>query len=274
MECRDARELFDSFLAGELLVETNHELLRHLATCAACKAELDDRSRLRTGLKEAFARAGDLQMRPEFAAEAAAGLRGLTSATPNRRRLPGWLALAASLLVITGAGLYFLLGNGLSEMARQAAGDHQNCAVKFALAERPIPLAEAAARYDAAYARLQTAPPDEVTTEAGTLHVADRHSCVFHDRRFGHVVFRLDDHLVSLLMTTDGAGSSSSPNAMLSWLAPVDGLSMASFHTPGHVVFVVSDLPDAAFRQVAQSLADPATSRLAALRHILAPFGD
>ena len=46
------------------------------------------------------------------------------------------------------------------------------------------------------------------------------------------------------------------------WLPPVKGLSMASFNTPGHVVYIVSDLPDPAFHQVAESLVE---SRIAAL---------
>src|SRR5213079_957299 len=142
------------------------------------------------------------------------------------------------------------------ETAALAAGDHQNCVVKFALAERPISLEEAAARFDAAYARLRTIPPDEVTTAAGTLHVADRHSCVFQNRRFGHAVFRLDQHLVSLLMTRDDSARVSG----LQQLPPVNGLSVASYRTSDHVIYIVSDLQEPAFRDVAQSLA---TSRIA-----------
>jgi anti-sigma factor RsiW len=265
MQCRDARELLDSFLGQELLVETNHEVLRHLAGCPDCRADLEARSRVRAGLQRAFNGAVDLQMRPEFAAEVAARIRATPPVAHGRfRKRARWLALAASLL-LAAAGLYSLLGPRIPPIARQAAGDHQNCAVQFHLAEQPISLAEAAARYDPAYARLQTTPPDVVETGAGTLHVADRHSCVFDERRFGHVIFRLDDHVVSVLMTADDSGDApaSADAAPLSWLPSIGGLSMASFQRPGHVVFIVSDLPDASFRQVAQSLADP-TSRLAA----------
>lgn len=257
MQCRDARELLDSYLAEELLVETNHELLRHLSGCPDCKADLDTRARLRSALQQAFARAADLQIRPGFVDEAAARLR--TTALTKRRWTGGWmLPLAASILLVAAVSMYWLRPRS-AQIAAQAAGDHQNCAVKFALAEKPISLADAAARYDEAYARLQTSPPDDVRTGAGTLHVADRHSCVFDGRRFGHVVFRLDRHLVSLLMTRDGSAGASA----LTLLPTVDGLSMASFHTPGHVVYIVSDLPEAVFGQVAQSLSE---SRVAARR--------
>jgi Putative zinc-finger len=264
MQCRDARELLDSFLAEELLVETNHELLQHLASCPACQSELEARSRLRTGLREAFARAGDLQLRPGFQEEVAAHLRARVPREGRRRWTGRWLAVAASLFLVTLVGLYMLRGR-IDEVARIAAGDHQNCAVKFSLREKPISLAEAAARYDAAYARLEHTPPDDVPTPAGTLHVVDRHSCVFENRRFGHVVFNVDDHLVSVLMTAgESSLAAAGAAANLALLPANDGLSIASLHVPGHVVFVISDLQSAAFQQVAQSLAGP-VSTLAAL---------
>jgi hypothetical protein len=40
---------------------------------------------------------------------------------------------------------------------------------------------------------------------------------------------------------------------------------MASYRTPGHVVYIVSDLEDPAFRQVAESLAQPPVAALARL---------
>jgi hypothetical protein len=75
MECRDVRELADSFLSEQLLVETNHELLRHLDTCPDCRADIAGRRAMRDGLRAAFARAEDLRPRPEFAAELRATLR-------------------------------------------------------------------------------------------------------------------------------------------------------------------------------------------------------
>ena len=57
MQCRDVRELADSFLSEQLLVETNHELLRHLDTCPDCRADMAGRRALRDGLRAAFARA-------------------------------------------------------------------------------------------------------------------------------------------------------------------------------------------------------------------------
>jgi len=40
MDCRDVRDLADSFLAEELLMETNLEMLQHLERCPSCRGEL------------------------------------------------------------------------------------------------------------------------------------------------------------------------------------------------------------------------------------------
>ena len=56
----------DSFLSDELLTETNHEILRHLDTCASCRAEIAVRRQFRASLQVAFERAPDLQPPPDF----------------------------------------------------------------------------------------------------------------------------------------------------------------------------------------------------------------
>jgi len=48
--CEKTRKYLDSYISNELMVETNHEVLRHLESCQPCAAELDARTRLRTRL--------------------------------------------------------------------------------------------------------------------------------------------------------------------------------------------------------------------------------
>ena len=92
MECRDVRELADSFLSEQLLVETNHEVLRHLETCPDCRLDLAGRRAMRDGLRAAFARADDLRPRPQFATELRNTLRasqsGISRRSPNRIKCP------------------------------------------------------------------------------------------------------------------------------------------------------------------------------------------
>jgi hypothetical protein len=51
--CERTRKYLDSYITNELLVETNHEVLRHLEHCPACTAEAETRQHLRTRLKSA-----------------------------------------------------------------------------------------------------------------------------------------------------------------------------------------------------------------------------
>ena len=51
-DCQHVREVMDSYLSEELSVETNHGVLRHVAQCRDCAAELRRRRRLRALLSE------------------------------------------------------------------------------------------------------------------------------------------------------------------------------------------------------------------------------
>ena len=52
LDCQHVREVMDSYLSEELSVETNHLVLRHVAECRTCAAELNGRRRLRALLSE------------------------------------------------------------------------------------------------------------------------------------------------------------------------------------------------------------------------------
>ena len=76
--------------------------------------------------------------------------------------MQSWWTLAAGIALAAGGGLFVRNSNArsrLATLARQAAGDHQNCAVTFSLAERPIPLEDAGLRYGGPYAALATFEP-------------------------------------------------------------------------------------------------------------------
>ena len=161
IQCRDARQRADSFVAGELSAEPSDAVVRHLESCPTCRADIDARRALREQLRGAFLGDRTLAPRAEWAADLAGRLRSSVPSHPVAvgSWWSGGLALAATLLLAASVALYFGAGSrgaaALAELARMAAGDHRNCAIKFALAERPIPLADAAAQYDAgALARL------------------------------------------------------------------------------------------------------------------------
>jgi anti-sigma factor RsiW len=257
MECRDVRELADSFLSEQLLVETNHELLRHLETCPDCRADIAGRRAMREGLRAAFARAEDLRPRAEFASELRTTLRVSQPGISRRSLLQSWWTLAAGVVVAAGGGLFVRSSNTrsrLATLAREAAGDHQNCAVKFRLAERPILLEDAGRRYGAPYAALATFEPPAAD---GTLQLLERHACIYQGRRFGHVVFRYRGALTSLLVT-NGAPPAAPE------LEPTDaGPAVASLPAGRFLAFVVADLDRQDVLRLAQTLATPLSQHLA-----------
>jgi hypothetical protein len=256
MQCRDVRELADSFLSGQLLVETNHEVNRHLEGCAQCRAEIASRRALRDGLRTAWERDQSLQPRPDFAAELASRLRHEATTVSRRQMLRTWGAVAATLLVGTGGAIYFRGSrsrSALAPLAQAAAGDHQNCAIRFNLDEKPIPLEEAGRRFGGPYSALgRFALPDL----RGAARLIDRHSCVYGGHRFAHVVFTLDDVVLSLLVTTDGA-----PEAIaLESLG--DGHDVAVLPAGRYLGFVVGDADATRLLDVAHALADPLSRQL------------
>ena len=241
MQCRDVRELLDAYLGDQLLVETTNDVVRHLEMCPACRGELDGRRGLRVRLQSAFASAVDLAPTPAFLKGTDARLRAEAASLMTRRSwLRSWGAAAAAIVTAISGGLFARSAarrSRLSQLARNAAGDHQNCAIKFNLSERPISLEEAARRYDPAFASFTTltAPTG---LPGGPVDLVERHSCVYEGRRFAHVVFRYSGRIVSLLVTGGTESIGSTPEIL-----PTDGvLQVASFSAGRHLVFVVSDL--------------------------------
>lgn len=236
MECRRFRDLADSYLAGELLVETNHDLLGHLESCPTCREELAARRRLRTVMRSAFANAEDLrpthdfndrvrarllqqvqQMQAQSAADGAAS-RGRTGTRwfgiGRRWALAASLAIAGALSLnsvsggwrpwpIDGWNAFNPIppaGRALQEVAPYAAGDHEECAVNNRQPER-LALDEAGRKYDPAYVGLVDALQRDTVSGRQLVDVVNGHSCVFQGRRFGHVMVKHAGRLASVLVT-------------------------------------------------------------------------
>jgi len=107
MECRDVREMADSFLARKLLTETNHEILRHLDACPVCRADVAGRRASREEVRRAFQNARELGPTPEFTMRLRATLEQAARSYRARRsaRFQGWWALAATALLAVALGL-------------------------------------------------------------------------------------------------------------------------------------------------------------------------
>jgi hypothetical protein len=271
MNCRDVRDVGESFLGEELLTETNHEILRHLETCPSCRTEIEGRRRLRGALRTAVSRAADLQppadladrLRDRLRHEAADRQR---STTMFRR----WFALAAALVLAAGVTASMVLKRStaaVDALAQDAIGDHRNCALKFRLVRMPVPLEDAAVQFDSAYRLLLAAPPDDIATPNGPARVIERHSCVYGTRRFGHVVLEYRGRVVSLLVTAnDGAPGGDVADAIPHVIGPpTDGLSVVSVNGSRHAILLVSDLGTTDLTELSKVVSLPLAQRLASV---------
>lgn len=174
--------MMDSYISDELLVETNHEVLRHLENCPGCRGEMSDRRLLKVRLRQIVKSADETQISSIFAARMTANLRETALQPSFWERLTGGgrylnmqaasVGFACLLVLGLGGGIWFTrsaapvidartqnnnnnadLAKAVrvswSEMTTQAVGDHENCAVEFKLKEHPISLDEASTKFGA-----------------------------------------------------------------------------------------------------------------------------
>jgi anti-sigma factor RsiW len=268
MTCAEFRSMAESYIAGELPVDTNHEMIAHLEVCPECLTELETRARLRKSLRAAFERSETLTPDPAFVA----ALRGrvLAHAAPRRGRFVAmrkWLPVAAAILLIVFGvqfGLIERLRDGsphLRTLGVDAVGDHRDCALEHRLAEAPISLEEAARRYNAAYAGLRQVVDQSEPVRRGEIEVVAAHWCVREGRSFAHIVVRRAGRIVSLLLTP--VDRSLAPQSDVDRCPSVDGFTVACFDAPGHAGFVVSELGDADNLNIARELAPALRAYLA-----------
>ncbi len=277
MRCQDVREIADSYLSDELQTEPKYRVVNHLGSCAECQRELAARRQLRSTLRASFAHADKLQIRDDFAD----GLRGhLQSAALRETKRPvprlAWLAMAACLVLAVGFGLRIIHwqretpdGEGLAlraamaEISRSAVGDHSNCAIKFRLLEKPIPLEEAGLKYDQAYLNLSDVVNARLTEFSGDIQLVESHSCVFNGHRFAHVVLKERGSLISLLVTdlsSPGVGKGTKHSVgdgtqQVLACSEFEGYQVACFNTASHAIFLVSDLAEGENLAMARLLA-------------------
>ncbi len=260
MKCAELRGMAESYQAGELPVDTNHQIIAHLEGCEDCRVELESRAALRATLRLAFARSSELAPSDQFVARVRATIasQGAVARPAFGMSSRSWLAMAAGLALVATLG--WQLGWGPSTtpaivaLAAHAAGDHRNCALNHALDEAPISLDEAARQYGAAYASLRQVVAETSTVQTGDTEIIAAHWCVFDGQRFAHVIVRQHNRVASILLTPVDQARPRRTTEVVSCPA-TDGFQVACFDAPGHAGFVVSDLTAAQNLDLARSVA-------------------
>jgi len=271
MTCANRSVALDTCLDGELSGDALRELNEHVEQCDACRTELEARRALRQTMRGAFLRSPSLGPSEAFLTRARATLlAGEKRSRPQWAGVGNWLGVAAAFLLV--AGLAWLVDRlprmpglpaAMAALSDHAAGDHRNCALHFALEEKPISLDDAARLYEPAYRGLREAVATSTPVAGGQVELVEAHACVFRGRRFAHIVFRRGGRIVSLLVTPTRQDGIAGTLTAVSPCPSSGDLKIACTTAGGYAVFVVSDMPDADNLALARLLAPAVRAHLA-----------
>lgn len=264
MQCNDFRDIADSYLSDELLVETNHDVLRHLESCATCRSDLAARRQLRYELKTKFKASPELRPPDGFAQTLKTHLRD-QAAGRSTIVVPriAYVGLAATLLIAIGVGLFAVRRwradqrelTAWMSLTNSATGDHRECALEHKLGATVISLDEAARTYDRAYGSLADRASLQASLPNGA-QLLDAHSCAFEGRRFAHLVIKYHDQTVSIVATKNELNNRAPTPMPGDIAAPLksDSYQIAAFQTANHAVFVISSLNEPDNLTIARSV--------------------
>lgn len=255
MNCEDFKEIADSYLSDELAVETNHEILKHLENCTACRSTLALRRKIRDKVGFSMKRADEFRMNPNLAVKIRETLQKESS---SGKKWFGWKIFApvlASVLIFASIGLTVLynqrqtneqIQNYLIEFSHKAVADHQYCATK------KLEYWKANAGNVSAEKTVFVESLKSENTE-----VISAHDCVFDGQLFTHYILRREEKIVSVLKITSETGFRTNSKIDNPIICERDeGLQVASFQSGQDLVFVISDMTETENLSIARTLSD------------------
>ena len=278
--CEKIRKYLDSYISNELLIETNHEVLRHVESCPACANELEARTQLRTRLRAAV---NAQSVPPELQARIREKIRTdqssswfaagwLTSGWPR------WAVAMATVVICAGVWLNYSpekmpgltdrpgqnvyiqkVSATLAAVLKVGLGDHIHCSIFRKYPKDPPPVEKMEADLGASYKGLlpvvRAAVPDG-------YRVIMAHQCGYAGRHFIHLTLEKDGDLLSLVVARrkDGESLGALAPALETSGVPVyqsaaTRYQVAGFESGDFLAYVVSDLKSKANLHIAANLA-------------------
>ncbi len=260
--------MLDPYLDNELLVETNQSVLDHLSLCHDCAAEAERRIEFRRLFKMALTKESDDESKSENRSRRRVQLALDRERLPRRSAKIRWAALAASLILVLALGLAYWRNYNTSKPAKSAVNttssepavliaavdrdaieNHQVCALSYPrnwtfnegrvardLTPRFAPLIKAVDRHP------------------GSYELIEGHVCKYEQRKYAHLIFRNEDHTVSVFIEPDDPRGNPKNLPLEVAQASYEAYQVASVDTGKHRIFVVSDLPGAENRALANQL--------------------
>jgi hypothetical protein len=276
--CKKMRACMDSYITGEPAARIGGEMLAHLESCAACAAEFEARSRLKSRLRRAV-----------LAHEAPVELRDRIQRSMRRSALDAWRpwTIAAAAALVLAACAWGVLRDwpgprsmDSSYRASLAAGDaevlqiglrnHAHCAIEARMADRAFTPERMTDELGPDFASLV---PLVKRTAPGDYRIVVAHRCHMKGRQFVHMILR--DHKKVLSLTLTRKNGEAFSEAKIAGLLEAAGVRLRSarladyevtgFETRDHLVFIVSDLVKEKNLQIAASIAPAVRDYLAKL---------
>jgi len=277
-QCKKIRSYLDSYLSNELMVETNHEVLKHLDCCQACADALASRARVKQVLRQAV-----------IQDEAPAALRYRIqkdirqSAAPVRWGQWALVAAAAVVLMVGAIGVVRFAGSRGAQPSNERAAiaqttelltiglnDHSFCAIDHNLASRRFTREEMSQKMGPDFAGLV----DLVEQKApGEYEVVVGHRCQFAGRQFIHLILKNQETIISLAITkkngesfpADAVENALKASGVSLYNSRIQNYEVTGFETRDHLAFVVSNLPKEENVRIASNLAPGVCDFLAKL---------
>ena len=267
--CKEVRPYLDSYLNNELLVETNHEMLKHLERCAECTRLADDRARVKAHLKRAVLS----EQAPDALLDRIRTDIRRTRRSNFKFNMPLVLAATAAVLVVAVGVFLFGSNDTNSRLAqlsinaevapKDVAGqilklgfdDHVFCAIDHDMANRRFTPEQMREKLGPQYEGLLLVVKETMPAD---YDVVVGHRCYYQRREFVHLILRQGNELLSLIVTQksgeafpSGAAPAEAPVYESVW----HNLHVTGTETRDHLVFLVSNMPKGDAEQVSSTLA-------------------
>ena len=252
MHCEHARDLLGAYVDGELTHNEQHAVTEHVATCAECRATVEDLQRmsqqLRTTGREAMPAGLALRVRAALAREAAA-MEALPAqgVAAMRWRQPAVFkqvaALAAACVVsslITWSALTW------TDATAHVEQDVVSAHIRSLLQDSPIQVASSDSHTVKPWfaGRIDFAPDVRDFAAQGFPLVGGRIDYV-GDRRVGAVVYKRNLHLVNVFMWPAAGGAEMGVQRQVT-----KGYNVLHWNKAGVTYWAVSDLNLEELRQL------------------------
>lgn len=283
MQCKDFREIADSYLSDELLVETNHEVFQHLENCKNCRNVLGGRREVRVKLRSAIVSAPESQIDRVFAANLRQSLEkeafrqnGFSDFFRAFNAPKAFALTAVALIVAVLIGVNFwtnsadqneIANNNIyktawANLSDEAISDHAHCGLDKYDYWKQNDVTETAEEK-----AFEEKVLNQIRSEtAQTAKLVSIHDCEVEGKSFHHAIVNVGNHIVSITQPTFKTVPDTSKVTGVSDVFTLrrKDFELAGFTENGKAYYVISDLPEAENKRIAEIFSGSLQARNAA----------